>query len=176
MGDKTLFVNRWGRDYRCYNSMIKHLRLSTREIFMFKKAVHQGKIRFFKEAPYVDDFEHRFFHVGDVRKVIDAYRTRKKENEVPKQKKKQKIGKKRLRQELIKNRQNIILEDMLKKQEEAIAKSSIEVHDEEQEVYVDEQEIEVKEEKIIEEKENRLGVYEKLFLGESCSEEMISFY
>ena len=175
MGDKTLFVNRWGRDYRCYSSMIKHLRLSTREIFMFKKAVNQGKIRFFREAPYVDDFEHRFFHVGDVRKVIDAYRTRRKENEVPKQKK---IGKKKLRRELIKNRQNIIFEDMLKKQEEAIAKSSLEVHVEEHEdeVHVDEQEEEVKEVKIIEEKENWLGVYEKLFLGESCSEEMISFY
>lgn len=166
MGDKTLFVNRWGRDYRCYNSMIKHLKLSTREIFMFKKAVRQGKIRFFKEVPHVDDFEHRFFHVGDVRKVIDAYRMRKKENEVPKQKK---VGKKKQKRIWIKNRQNKILEDMLKKQEEAIAKSSIEVHDEEQEE-------EVKEIKIIEEKENWLGVYEKLFFGESCSEEMISFY
>ena len=175
MGDKTLFVNRWGRDYRCYNSMIKHLRLSTREIFMFKKAVNQGKIRFFREAPYVDDFEHRFFHVGDVRKVIDAYRTRKKENEVPKQKK---IGKKKQKRDWIKNRQNKILEDMLKKQEEAIAKSSLEVHIEEHEdeVHVDEQEEEVKEVKIIEEKENWLGIYEKLFLGESCSEEIISFY
>ena len=37
MGDKTLFVNRWGKYYRCYNSMIKHLKLSTREIFIFKK-------------------------------------------------------------------------------------------------------------------------------------------
>ena len=166
MGDKTLFVNRWVRDYRCYNSMIKHLRLSTREIFMFKKAVHQGKIRFFREAPYVDDFEHRFFHVGDVRKVIDAYRTRKKANEVPKQKK---IGKKKQKQLWIKNRQNMILEDMLKKQEKAIAKSSLEVR-------VEAQEEEVKEVKIIEEKENWLGIYEKLFLGESCSEEMISFY
>lgn len=166
MGDKTLFVNRWGRDYRCYNSMIKHLKLSTREIFMFKKAVNQGKIRFFKEAPYVDDFEHRFFHVGDVRKVIDAYRTRKKANEVPKQKK---VGKKKQKRDWIKNRQNKILEDMLKKQEKAIAKSSFEVH-------VEEQKEEVKEVKIIEEKENWLGVYEKLFLGESCSEEMISFY
>lgn len=175
MGDKTLFVNRWGRDYRCYNSMIKHLKLSTREIFMFKKAVHQGKIRFFREVPYVDDFEHRFFHVGDVRKVIDAYRTRKKENEVPKPKK---IGKKKQKQLWIKNRQNMILEDMLKKQEEAIAKSSIEVHVEEHEdkVHVEEQKEEVKEVKNIEEKENWLGVYEKLFLGESCSEEMISFY
>jgi len=169
MGDKTLFVNRWGRDYRCYNSMIKHLRLSTREIFMFKKAVNQGKIRFFREAPYVDDFEHRFFHVGDVRKVIDAYRTRKKENEVPKQKK---IGKKKQKRDWIKNRQNMILEDMLKKQEEAIAKSALEVHVEEQEEEVKE----VKEVKIIEEKENWLGIYEKLFLGESCSEEIISFY
>lgn len=167
MGDKTLFVNRWGRDYRCYNSMIKHLRLSTREIFMFKKAVHQGKIRFFREAPYVDDFEHRFFHVGDVRKVIDAYRTRKKANEVPKQKK---IGKKKQKRDWIKNRQNMILEDMLKKQEKAIAKSYLD------EVHVEVQEEEVKEVKIIEEKENWLGVYEKLFLGESCSEEMISFY
>ena len=167
MGDKTLFVNRWGRDYRCYNSMIKHLRLSTREIFLFKKAVHQGKIRFFREAPYVDDFEHRFFHVGDVRKVIDAYRTRKKANEVPKQKK---IGKKKQKRDWIKNRQNMILEDMLKKQEKAIAKSYLD------EVHVEVQEEEVKEVKIIEEKENWLGVYEKLFLGESCSEEMISFY
>ena len=175
MGDKTLFVNRWGRDYRCYNSMIKHLKLSTREIFMFKKAVRQGKIRFFREAPYVDDFEHRFFHVGDVRKVIDVYRTRRKENEVPKQKK---VGKKKQKQIWIKNRQNKILEDMLKKQEEAIAKSSLEVHVEEheEEVHVDEQKEEVKEVKIIEEKENWLGVYEKLFLGESGSEEIISFY
>lgn len=174
MGDKTLFVNRWGRDYRCYNSMIKHLKLSTREIFMFKKAVHQGKIRFFKEVPHVDDFEHRFFHVGDVRKVIDAYRTRKKANEVPKQKK---VGKKKQKRIWIKNRQNKILEDMLKKQEEAIAKSSLEVHVEEQEEEVKEvKSIEEKEIKIIEEKENWLGVYEKLFLGESCSEEMISFY
>ena len=174
MGDKTLFVNRWGRDYRCYNSMIKHLKLSTREIFMFKKAVHQGKIRFFKEVPHVDDFEHRFFHVGDVRKVIDAYRTRKKANEVPKQKK---VGKKKQKRIWIKNRQNKILEDMLKKQEEAIAKSSLEVHVEEQEEEVKEVKIiEEKEVKIIEDKENWLGVYEKLFLGESCSEEMISFY
>ena len=168
MGDKTLFVNRWGRYYRCYNSVIKHLKLSTREIFIFKKAVHQGKIRFFKETPYVDDFEHRFFHVGDVRKVIDAYRTRRKENEVPKQKK---VGKKKQKRDWIKNRQNKILENMLKKQEEAIAKSSLEVHVEEQEEVE-----EVKEVKIIEEKENWLGIYEKLFLGESCSEEIISFY
>ena len=174
MGDKTLFVNRWRRCYRCYNSMIKHLKLSTREIFIFKKAVHQGKIRFFKETPYVDDFEHRFFHVGDVRKVIDAYRTRKKENEVPKQKK---VGKKKQKRIWIKNRQNKILENMLKKQEEAIAKSSLEVHVEEQEEEVKEVKIiEEKEVKIIEDKENWLGVYEKLFLGESCSEEMISFY
>ena len=105
-------VSRWGREYRCYNSIIKYLKLSVNEIFRFRKAVKDGKIRFFREVPYVDDFEHRFFHEGDVRKVIDAYRSRKKERVEPKQKK---LTKKLQKQLWIKNRQTRILDDMLKK-------------------------------------------------------------
>lgn len=171
-------VSRWGREYRCYNSIIKYLKLSVNEIFRFRKAVKDGKIRFFREVPYVDDFEHRFFHEGDVRKVIDAYRSRKKERIEPKPKK---LTKKRQKQLLIKNRQDRILDDMLKKQEEVIAKSLEEQPTEEvvEEKLEEELEIEIIEEnEPVEETEmgHWLGIYEKMFDGESVSDEMVSFY
>lgn len=113
MKKKILIATRWRRNYYCYNATKKHLKLSTKEIFIFRKAVQEGKIRFFREIPYVDDFEHRFFHIGDVRKVIDEFRTKKKERTEPTKKK---IGKKKRTRLWIKNRQNRILEEMIKKQ------------------------------------------------------------
>ena len=171
-------VSRWGREYRCYNSIIKYLKLSVNEIFRFRKAVKDGKIRFFREVPHVDDFEHRFFHEGDVRKVIDAYRSRKKERVEPKQKK---LTKKLQKQLWIKNRQTRILDDMLKKQEEVIAKSLEEQPTEEviEEKLEEEQEIEINNEtEPVDETEmgHWLGIYEKMFDGESVSDEMISFH
>ena len=171
-------VNRWGREYRCYNSIIKYLKLSVNEIFRFRKAVKDGKIRFFREVPYVDDFEHRFFHEGDVRKVIDAYRSRKKERIEPKPKK---LTKKRQKQLLVKNRQDEILNDMLKKQEEVIAKSLEEQLTEEviEENLEEEEKVEIiKEDELVDETEigHWLGIYERMFSGESVSDEMVSFY
>lgn len=178
MKQKQLMVNRWGREYRCYNSIIKYLKLSVNEIFRFRKAVKDGKIRFFREVPHVDDFEHRFFHEGDVRKVIDAYRSRKKERVEPKQKK---LTKKLQKQLWIKNRQTRILDDMLKKQEEVIAKSFEEQPTEEviEEKLKEEQEIEINNEtEPVDETEmgHWLGIYEKMFDGESVSDEIVSFY
>ena len=178
MKQSQLIVNRWGREYRCYNAIIKYLKLNTNEIFRFRKAVKCGKIRFFREVPHVDDFEHRFFHEGDVRKVIDAYRSRKKERVEPKQKK---LTKKRQKQLLVKNRQDEIFNDMLKKQEEVIAKSLEEQPTEEvvEEKLEEEQKVEIIEEnEPVEETEigHWLGVYERMFSGESVSDEMVSFY
>jgi len=172
---KQLTVKRWGREYRCYNSIIKHLKLSVNEIFRFRKAVREGKIRFFREVPFVDDFEHRFFHEGDVRKVIDAYRSRKKEH------REQKVCKKNATKVWINKRRETIFENMLKKQEEVIAKSIEEkpLEDVVEEESKEEQELEIVEEnKHVEETKigHWLGIYEKMLNGESVSDEMVSFH